>query len=155
MIAQGHGERHFPILFLNQPENNITINSDDLSTNILGDIISSQNINTSGAVITPNNIPICLRAGKSIKLTNGFNHIAGKTFSAYIDNITDCGEEDDILKDVLVVEGPGQVTVRDASDYNKITSLRSPRLYPNPINLQERESINFSFSIEQEEPFKF
>ncbi len=79
------------IMAFEQPQNSLTINSNDMVNSEFADIIAKQSITTIGAVTVSNGSGATMKAGNGIVLQPGFSVEPGAEFTAKTESISDCG----------------------------------------------------------------
>ena len=124
------------IMTFRQPYNNVIFTGNDISNFQMGDVISKQTITTSGTINIGIGKTLSMRAGEDVFLNDGFYASEGSDFTAYIENIFNCG--------ISTIDSQ-RVTIQNVPELfaDKIEKMMLPdfiyKVFPNLSS----ENINF------------
>jgi hypothetical protein len=134
-------ERSNTVMAFRQPDNNLTLTSNDMPNTQYADAIAKQDITTSGTVNVSSGNTLNMRAGSNITLQPGFSVELGAEFSATIENIYDCSASPTPAPKIMVQKYDNTLDLQIENEPNF-----SHTVYPNPAN----EFINITYSLDTE-----
>jgi len=121
-------EKFANIMSYLQPDNNVFLNNNDVSSNIEGEIIAKNKVDNYGNVTIKNTQSYSFIAGEEIVLRPGFTAEVGSEFVAEILEIEDCGSPDGENSDFGL---DPDLTNYKATKFKELVTDIS--VYPNPL----------------------
>ena len=137
------------VMTFRQPNNNVTITSNDIANIQMGDVIAKQTITTSGPVNIGIDKMLSMRAGNEVLLNDGFFASMTSDFTAVIENIYDCGIN---VRDeqMIIIQSVPKVFADKIDEL--VSSDFTYKVYPNPssenINIECVLKTNTMLSVE-------